>query len=78
MVKVEDNNTPLIIDKPIKRPSDYYVKYLEEKEKRKVLQKELTTYRKYGHIVRAIKYILAYSERFDEIDLLEKIKTQLK
>lgn len=78
MVKVEDRNTPLIVDKPTKKPSDYYIKYLEEKEKRKVLQKELTTYRKYGHIVRAIKYILAYSDRFDGNSLLEKIKTQLK
>lgn len=78
MVKVEDSNIPLVIDKLVRKQTDYYIKFLEEKEKRKVLQKELTIYRKYGHIVRAIKYILAYSERLDYNNLLEKIKTQLK
>lgn len=61
-----------------KKDIDYYDLYLQQRIHIKVLQKELTTYRKYGRIIRAIKYIFAYSERFISDDIISKIKQILK
>jgi hypothetical protein len=61
-----------------KKDIDYYDLYLQQRIHIKVLQKELTTYRKYGRIIRAIKYIFVYSERFISDDIISKIKQILK
>ena len=56
---------------------NYYDLYYTQKDHVKLLQRELTKYRKYGHIVRAIKYILAYSERKSIDELINIIKQQI-
>lgn len=47
------------------------------KKRIKASQKLLQTYRNYGHIVIALKYIIAYNSHKSDKDLLDLIKTKL-
>lgn len=56
---------------------DYNKVINELKQRLKVAQKELTTYRKYGQIVRGIRYIIAYNAYTDDKKLIQMIKDKL-
>lgn len=55
---------------------DYKEQYYILKDRNRILLKELTTFRRYGNIVRAIKYILAYNEHNKE-SIFDRVKQVL-
>lgn len=55
---------------------DYKEQYYLLKDRNRVLLKELTTFRRYGNIIRAIKYILAYNEHNKET-IFDRVKQVL-
>jgi hypothetical protein len=55
---------------------DYKEQYYLLKDRNRILLKELTTFRRYGNIVRAIKYILAYNEHNKET-IFDRVKQVL-
>lgn len=55
---------------------DYKEQYYLLKDRNKILLKELTTFRRYGNIIRAIKYILAYNEHNKET-IFDRVKQVL-
>jgi hypothetical protein len=55
---------------------DYKEQYYLLKDRNRILLKELTTFRRYGNIVRAIKYILAYNEHNKE-SIFDRVKQVL-
>lgn len=55
---------------------DYKEQYYLLKDRNRILLKELTTFRRYGNIVRAIKYILAYNEHNKET-IFDRVKRVL-
>ena len=52
---------------------DYKEQYYLLKDRNRILLKELTTFRRYGNIVRAIKYILAYNE-YNKETIFDRVK----
>lgn len=55
---------------------DYKEQYYLLKDRNRILLKELTTFRRYGNIIRAIKYILAYNEHNKET-IFDRVKQVL-
>ena len=55
---------------------EYKEQYYLLKDRNRVLLKELTKFRRYGNIVRAIKYILAYNEHNKET-IFDRVKQVL-
>lgn len=56
-----------------KKQIDYKEQYYLLKDRNRILLKELTTFRRYGNIVRAIKYILAYNEH-NKDSIFDRVK----
>ena len=55
---------------------DYKEQYYLLKDRNRILLKELTTFRRYGNIIRAIKYILAYNEH-NKDSIFDRVKQVL-